>query len=299
MKCVFTAFPLSQKCFISGTESLSCTNTHSGDQPNIWTCAGIICLHAASLLIADTFHFSFFICDSSNTKSNKTVTNNAVSVRSFGINVISQFKPNLTLHPSSSRPGLLNASDPGYPWLADSWPATSLPVNSSSGGPNDLGNFGRGGENLGCWREKGFKSALFLYIQLYTVYITLLLKVGSEGSTSINRSFTGLSNGKQCVLVSRHILQSERMQRERQAKGWVVGWKDGPEQPFVKDRRSLTGADTDTSATALHHLPFTGRADHGSLRKGACSLLSTLPPFTVSFLWHHTRRHTEHCVSQK
>uniref|UniRef100_A0AAX7TWK9 Roundabout, axon guidance receptor, homolog 2 (Drosophila) n=1 Tax=Astatotilapia calliptera TaxID=8154 RepID=A0AAX7TWK9_ASTCA len=40
-----------------------------------------------------------------------------------------------------SRPGLLNASDPGYPWLADSWPATSLPVNSSSGGPNDLSNF--------------------------------------------------------------------------------------------------------------------------------------------------------------
>nr|XP_057935110.1 roundabout homolog 2 isoform X6 [Doryrhamphus excisus] len=45
---------------------------------------------------------------------------------------------------NGSRPGLLNASDPGYPWLADSWPATSLPVNSSSGGPNDLNNFGRG-----------------------------------------------------------------------------------------------------------------------------------------------------------
>ncbi|KAM4627321.1 roundabout homolog 2 isoform 2-T2 [Polymixia lowei] len=45
---------------------------------------------------------------------------------------------------NGSRPGLLNASDPGYPWLADSWPATSLPVNSGSGGPNDLGNFGRG-----------------------------------------------------------------------------------------------------------------------------------------------------------
>uniref|UniRef100_A0A671YCA5 Roundabout, axon guidance receptor, homolog 2 (Drosophila) n=1 Tax=Sparus aurata TaxID=8175 RepID=A0A671YCA5_SPAAU len=46
----------------------------------------------------------------------------------------------LLFHPVflSSRPGLLNASDPGYPWLADSWPATSLPVNSSSGGPNDL-----------------------------------------------------------------------------------------------------------------------------------------------------------------
>uniref|UniRef100_A0A7N6BNU6 Roundabout, axon guidance receptor, homolog 2 (Drosophila) n=1 Tax=Anabas testudineus TaxID=64144 RepID=A0A7N6BNU6_ANATE len=47
---------------------------------------------------------------------------------------------NLVLDPVFllSRPGLLNASDPGYPWLADSWPATSLPVNSSSGGPNDL-----------------------------------------------------------------------------------------------------------------------------------------------------------------
>ncbi|KAM6933841.1 roundabout homolog 2 isoform 7-T7 [Xenentodon cancila] len=45
---------------------------------------------------------------------------------------------------NGSRPGLLNASDPGYPWLADSWPTTSLPVNSNSGGPNDLSNFGRG-----------------------------------------------------------------------------------------------------------------------------------------------------------
>uniref|UniRef100_A0A7N6AR88 Roundabout, axon guidance receptor, homolog 2 (Drosophila) n=1 Tax=Anabas testudineus TaxID=64144 RepID=A0A7N6AR88_ANATE len=38
---------------------------------------------------------------------------------------------NLVLDPVFllSRPGLLNASDPGYPWLADSWPATSLPVN--------------------------------------------------------------------------------------------------------------------------------------------------------------------------
>ncbi|KAM9318522.1 roundabout homolog 2 [Pholidichthys leucotaenia] len=44
---------------------------------------------------------------------------------------------------NGSRPGLLNAGDPSYPWLADSWPATSLPVNSNSGGPNDLSNFGR------------------------------------------------------------------------------------------------------------------------------------------------------------
>uniref|UniRef100_H3A9I9 Roundabout guidance receptor 2 n=1 Tax=Latimeria chalumnae TaxID=7897 RepID=H3A9I9_LATCH len=45
---------------------------------------------------------------------------------------------------NGSRPGLLNASDPSYPWLADSWPATSLPVNNSTSGPNDLGNFNRG-----------------------------------------------------------------------------------------------------------------------------------------------------------
>lgn len=45
---------------------------------------------------------------------------------------------------NGSRPGLLNAGDPSYPWLADSWPATSLPVNNSNSGPNDIGNFGRG-----------------------------------------------------------------------------------------------------------------------------------------------------------
>ncbi|XP_007164169.1 roundabout homolog 2 [Balaenoptera acutorostrata] len=45
---------------------------------------------------------------------------------------------------NGSRPGLLNAGDPSYPWLADSWPATSLPVNNSSSGPNEIANFGRG-----------------------------------------------------------------------------------------------------------------------------------------------------------
>ncbi|XP_039601803.1 roundabout homolog 2 isoform X3 [Polypterus senegalus] len=45
---------------------------------------------------------------------------------------------------NGSRPGLLNAGEPGYPWLADSWPTSSLPVNSGSGGPNELGNFSRG-----------------------------------------------------------------------------------------------------------------------------------------------------------
>ncbi|XP_040836565.1 roundabout homolog 2 isoform X1 [Ochotona curzoniae] len=45
---------------------------------------------------------------------------------------------------NGSRPGLLNAGDPNYPWLADSWPATSLPVNNSNSGPSEIGNFGRG-----------------------------------------------------------------------------------------------------------------------------------------------------------
>ncbi|XP_058269717.1 roundabout homolog 2 isoform X11 [Hemibagrus wyckioides] len=45
---------------------------------------------------------------------------------------------------NGSRPGILNAGEASYPWLADSWPASSMPVNSSSGGPSDLGNFGRG-----------------------------------------------------------------------------------------------------------------------------------------------------------
>lgn len=45
---------------------------------------------------------------------------------------------------NGSRPGLLNTGDPNYPWLADSWPATSLPVNNSNSGPNEIGNFGRG-----------------------------------------------------------------------------------------------------------------------------------------------------------
>uniref|UniRef100_A0A674A311 Roundabout, axon guidance receptor, homolog 2 (Drosophila) n=1 Tax=Salmo trutta TaxID=8032 RepID=A0A674A311_SALTR len=63
---------------------------------------------------------------------------------------------------NGSRPGLLNAGDPGYPWLADSWPATSLPVNSGSGGPNDLSNFGRGGEISGPVLHNGDKTGTML-----------------------------------------------------------------------------------------------------------------------------------------
>ncbi|KAA0701789.1 Roundabout -like protein 2 [Triplophysa tibetana] len=54
---------------------------------------------------------------------------------------------------NGSRPGLLNGSDSGYPWLADSWPTTSLPVNSGSG-PNDINNFGRGDVMPGAQADK-------------------------------------------------------------------------------------------------------------------------------------------------
>ncbi|KAM9812511.1 roundabout homolog 2 isoform 6-T6 [Syngnathus typhle] len=67
-------------------------------------------------------------------KKRKGLSNYAVTFQRVGGGLMS----------NGSRPGLLNASDPSYPWLADSWPATSLPVNSGSGGPNDLANFGRG-----------------------------------------------------------------------------------------------------------------------------------------------------------
>ncbi|MGH0130339.1 UNVERIFIED_CONTAM: hypothetical protein FKN15_042620, partial [Acipenser sinensis] len=59
---------------------------------------------------------------------------------------------------NGSRPGLLNASDPGYPWLADSWPATSIP---GTNGPNDLGNFSRG-DALPLVPSQGDKSGTML-----------------------------------------------------------------------------------------------------------------------------------------
>ncbi|GAB5576350.1 roundabout homolog 2 isoform X6 [Prionailurus iriomotensis] len=63
---------------------------------------------------------------------------------------------------NGSRPGLLNAGDPSYPWLADSWPATSLPVNNSNSGPNEIGNFGRGVDVLPPVPGQGDKTATML-----------------------------------------------------------------------------------------------------------------------------------------
>ncbi|KAJ0004339.1 hypothetical protein NQD34_010553 [Periophthalmus magnuspinnatus] len=45
---------------------------------------------------------------------------------------------------NGSRPGLLKAGDQGLPWLADSWPSTSLPANGGLGSPKSSSNFGRG-----------------------------------------------------------------------------------------------------------------------------------------------------------
>ncbi|KAK1800205.1 hypothetical protein P4O66_000253 [Electrophorus voltai] len=54
---------------------------------------------------------------------------------------------------SCCRPGLLKAGDPGLPWLADSWPSTSLPASGMLGAPKDHSNFGRGGKISGACGE--------------------------------------------------------------------------------------------------------------------------------------------------
>uniref|UniRef100_A0A8L0DKQ2 Roundabout, axon guidance receptor, homolog 2 (Drosophila) n=1 Tax=Oncorhynchus mykiss TaxID=8022 RepID=A0A8L0DKQ2_ONCMY len=78
-----------------------------------------------------------------------------------------------------SRPGLLNASDAGYPWLADSWPATSLPVNSGSGGPNDL-NTSSNGDKSGTMLSDG---AIYSSIDFTTKANYNSPSQGSQGAT--------------------------------------------------------------------------------------------------------------------
>lgn len=58
---------------------------------------------------------------------------------------------------SRSRPGLLKAGDPGLPWLADSWPSTSLPANGGLGSPKGGNNFGRGGKK---YKQAGVNTVL-------------------------------------------------------------------------------------------------------------------------------------------
>lgn len=78
--------------------------------------------------------------------------------------------------------------------------------------------------------------------------------------------------------------------------------KDGLEQPFVKDRHSLTGADADTSAMALHHLPFTGQANHAPTKSLLALFLScTLPHFFCYYTHMHMRSRSviTHVYKQK
>lgn len=85
----------------------------------------------------------------------------------------------------------------------------------------------------------------------------------------------------------------------QRSRGWMGVWKDGLEQPVVKDRRSLTGADADTSATALHHLPFTGHANHALRRKPArCfpSSPSLSPTLPLSSHTHAEQQHDPSCI---
>ncbi|XP_013859386.1 roundabout homolog 2 isoform X1 [Austrofundulus limnaeus] len=74
-------------------------------------------------------------------KKRKGLSNYAV--QSFTFTRAVTFQRDRGLIRNGSRPGLLKAGDPGLPWLADSWPSTSLPANGGLGSPKH-DNFGRG-----------------------------------------------------------------------------------------------------------------------------------------------------------
>lgn len=75
-------------------------------------------------------------------KKRKGLSNYAV--QSFTFTRAVTFQRDRGLIRNGSRPGLLKSGDPGLPWLADSWPSTSLPANGGLGSPKGGGNFGRG-----------------------------------------------------------------------------------------------------------------------------------------------------------
>ncbi|XP_035035447.2 roundabout homolog 2 isoform X1 [Hippoglossus stenolepis] len=75
-------------------------------------------------------------------KKRKGLSNYAV--QSFTFTRAVTFQRDRGLIRNGSRPGLLKAGDQGLPWLADSWPSTSLPANRGLGSPKGGNNFGRG-----------------------------------------------------------------------------------------------------------------------------------------------------------
>ncbi|KAI1903450.1 hypothetical protein AGOR_G00027320 [Albula goreensis] len=76
-------------------------------------------------------------------KKRKGLSNYAVQSFTFTRAVTFQ-RGDRALIGNGSRPGLLKAGDPRFPWLGDSWPSTSLPINSSARATKSAGNFGRG-----------------------------------------------------------------------------------------------------------------------------------------------------------
>ncbi|XP_072302616.1 roundabout homolog 2-like isoform X1 [Eucyclogobius newberryi] len=75
-------------------------------------------------------------------KKRKGLSNYAV--QSFTFTRAVTFQRDRGLIRNGSRPGLLKAGDQGLPWLADSWPSTSLPANGGLGSPKSSSHFGRG-----------------------------------------------------------------------------------------------------------------------------------------------------------
>nr|XP_040038202.1 roundabout homolog 2-like isoform X2 [Gasterosteus aculeatus aculeatus] len=75
-------------------------------------------------------------------KKRKGLSNYAV--QSFTFTRAVTFQRDRGLIRNGSRPGLLKTGDQGLPWLADSWPSTSLPANGGLGSPKGGSNFGRG-----------------------------------------------------------------------------------------------------------------------------------------------------------
>ncbi|KAL6099014.1 robo2 [Pungitius sinensis] len=75
-------------------------------------------------------------------KKRKGLSNYAV--QSFTFTRAVTFQRDRGLIRNGSRPGLLKTGDQGLPWLADSWPSTSLPADGGLGSPKGGSNFGRG-----------------------------------------------------------------------------------------------------------------------------------------------------------
>lgn len=106
-----------------------------------------------------------------------------------------------------------------------------------------------------------YSAGVWMYIYLSHQRIAGALTAGPL----LSRGWVMVNSPSWCHGAYFRARECEGRDRQR-SRGWMAVWKDGPEQPVVKDRRSLTGADADTSAMTLHHLPFTGHANYALQR---------------------------------